>query len=352
MKIVLLFMIVAAVYVVEGGKNPECNVDGQIFGLGQGYQENCFKYVCKKCNETKRKKKNCTGRGSRRVWWKKQRICTPNSPFAVPPYVVLDNGPGCVNYNTIQTPDECKIAANAVGFTGKLTVLKRGTAQWGPPGCYVGDQHEKIFFNKKGKKRTGAQKHKSICIKEDKPWNVSFSGGKGAYYDFPAYSSEEAHRVCESTGRVVAEMNSQNELDAVAQYADNNLGDSNAICEEPTEREDCFESDTDYYGNDINLSTARTTDRRNSPSECQTLCSEREGCLYFTWKRTPRECFLKSGGGPAKGNFDAEATSGPRTCGTRVARRRRSSREKRERKRRAIKFTTKHYKSIYVIMKL
>jgi hypothetical protein len=62
---------------------------------------------------------------------------------------------------------------------------------------------------------------------------------------------------------------------------------------------DCFERDTDYYGNDINLNSdhenyGRGAGKRESVKDCQTLCQETKGCLVFTYKTGNKECWLKS----------------------------------------------------------
>merc|ERR1719153_1951464 len=55
------------------------------------------------------------------------------------------------------------------------------------------------------------------------------------------------------------------------------------------------EEGTDYPGLDLNLATGRTTDRKNSPAECQALCTANPKCNFFGWKAKSKECWMKTG---------------------------------------------------------
>ena len=63
--------------------------------------------------------------------------------------------------------------------------------------------------------------------------------------------------------------------------------------------EECFELDIGYPGNDLNsqpgnVNYALGEGRRDSAKECQQLCQQTQGCLFFTYRHASKECWLKS----------------------------------------------------------
>ena len=76
---------------------------------------------------------------------------------------------------------------------------------------------------------------------------------------------------------------------------------------------DCFEWNTNFNGNDLDLSPMKNVDSKH---ECQKLCQETTGCEFFTYDPNadnPKMCYLKtsdSGRTTRKG-----IVSGPKFCG-------------------------------------
>lgn len=80
----------------------------------------------------------------------------------------------------------------------------------------------------------------------------------------------------------------------------------------PTTTVDCFDEDNDYPGLDINLASAKTTDRKENAEECQALCKTNKECNFFTWSSANKRCYLKSG--KSRVNDETGAISGPKNC--------------------------------------
>ena len=87
---------------------------------------------------------------------------------------------------------------------------------------------------------------------------------------------------------------------------------------------ECYEFNTDYWGNDLNNCDVKT----DTSQECQELCAETEGCLEFTWlgiavyddEDSKHKCCMKdavhSTGLFGNKQSMAGLVSGPKNCGT------------------------------------
>ena len=79
---------------------------------------------------------------------------------------------------------------------------------------------------------------------------------------------------------------------------------------------DCFEWNTNFNGNDLDLSPVKNVDSKH---ECQKLCQETTGCEFFTYDPNaynPKMCYLKtSDGGRITGLTAKGIVSGPKFCG-------------------------------------
>ena len=80
----------------------------------------------------------------------------------------------------------------------------------------------------------------------------------------------------------------------------------------------CDEPDIDLYGNDVNSDPndkdyGYDSGRRDSASQCQSLCQSRKDCNFFTFKKGSKECWLKTSDFGRK--FESGSISGPKFCG-------------------------------------
>ena len=81
---------------------------------------------------------------------------------------------------------------------------------------------------------------------------------------------------------------------------------------------DCAEHDKDFYGNDLNSDEndedyALGAGKRDSVGQCQALCQSRDGCEFFTYKTSNKECWLKTSNSGS--GYQSGAISGPKSCG-------------------------------------
>ena len=83
---------------------------------------------------------------------------------------------------------------------------------------------------------------------------------------------------------------------------------------------ECYEFNTDYWGNDLNNCDVKT----DTSQECQQLCFKTEGCLEFTWlgiavnddEERKHQCCMKDAV-HSTGNKKSMTglVSGPKNCG-------------------------------------
>ena len=81
----------------------------------------------------------------------------------------------------------------------------------------------------------------------------------------------------------------------------------------PTGESDCFEWNTNFYGNDLK------SEKRSSRHECQKLCQDTTGCEFFTYDleaHVPQTCYLKTSANERSAKeADVGYVSGPKFCG-------------------------------------
>ncbi|PFH35764.1 PAN domain-containing protein [Besnoitia besnoiti] len=77
----------------------------------------------------------------------------------------------------------------------------------------------------------------------------------------------------------------------------------------------CLEYGVDYRGFDIEVVAGKA----HYAQECQRLCSDKQGCYFFSWVAKKRSCYLKGPGALAGRIADATTVgivSGPKQCGS------------------------------------
>ena len=70
---------------------------------------------------------------------------------------------------------------------------------------------------------------------------------------------------------------------------------------------DCFDYNTDYWGNDVGKSVA------DNPKACQQLCAYNSKCNYWTLNLNTKTCIFKSAKTGIINNLN-HAISGPKYC--------------------------------------
>lgn len=79
----------------------------------------------------------------------------------------------------------------------------------------------------------------------------------------------------------------------------------------------CFKTGTEYTNLTANILVLETV---FSAKDCQLACTSQEGCVVFTWMKSPlSRCWLKSDNSALSVALDPETISGPRVCASRLS---------------------------------